>query len=212
MVINPEVEQPKAVSGGLRSVTRRVKVHSTERVFDGFFKIDEATVSYERFDGQMSPQLSRLVFERGDSVSAFVYNTESRKVVLVNQFKYPVYTKGSGWITETVAGMIDGDETPEEALRREIVEEIGYVVSNVEHISTFYVSPGGSSERILLYYAEVVSSDKVGPGGGVRSENEDIEVVEIDVDELNRRLAAGEIEDAKTIIGAMWFLSRYSDQ
>jgi ADP-ribose pyrophosphatase len=48
--------------------------------------------------------------------------------------------------------MVDKNETPEAAIRREILEETGYNVEKLKHISTFYVSPGGSSERIMLLF------------------------------------------------------------
>src|SRR5215469_14969066 len=150
----------------------KVEIYSRQRVFDRFFKIDEATLRYERFDGNMSPQVTRLNFERGDSVAAVVFNTDTKKVILVNQFKYPSYEKGPGWITEIIAGMIAPHESPEAAVRREIMEETGYHVSHVEHIWTFYVSPGGSSERIILFYAEVTDSCQSGKGGGEVSEGE----------------------------------------
>ena len=149
---------------------KRVTIYSKKRVFDGFFKIDEAEVSFERFNGQMSRRLSRLCFERGDSVAAVIYNRDSQKTIFVNQFKYPTYEKGPGWIMETVAGIVEPGETPESALRREVLEEVGYEVEKIEPIATFYVSPGGSSERILLYYVEVSSAGKRAGGGGVPSE------------------------------------------
>lgn len=58
---------------------KRVVVHGKKRVFDGFFKIDEAEVSFERFDGRMSPRLRRLCFERGDSVAVVIYDRDARR-------------------------------------------------------------------------------------------------------------------------------------
>ena len=132
-----------------------VIVHEKRRVFDGFFKIDEATVSYRGADGSMIGPVRRLSLERGDSVAALVFHRDRRSVILANQFRYPTYEKGPGWLTELVAGMVDPGETPEQSMRREILEESGYEIERLQHISTFYVSPGGSSERIFLYYVEV---------------------------------------------------------
>ncbi len=187
---------------------RKVIVHSKQRVFDGFFKIDEAMVSYERFDGKMSGPVRRLCFERGDSVAAVVYNRDSRRALFVKQFKYPTYEKGPGWIIETMAGMVEADEPPESAVRREVLEELGYEVEKLEPIATFYVSPGGSSERIFLYYAEVRNAGKATQGGGNLSEGEDIETVEFTREELARLVNSGTIQDAKTIIGIQWLQSR----
>jgi hypothetical protein len=101
---------------------KRIVIYGKRRVFDGFFKIDEVELSYERFDGKMSPPVKRLCFERGDSVTAILFNPECRKLLFVKQFKYPTYEKGPGWIVETVAGILEPGETPEAALRRETLE------------------------------------------------------------------------------------------
>jgi ADP-ribose pyrophosphatase len=129
-------------------------------------------------------------------------------MLLVNQFKYPAYEKGPGWITEAVAGMIEKDESPESAACREVEEEIGYKVFKLEHISTFYVSPGGSSERIILYYAEVDEADKIEAGGGVASEYEDIITVDLSLTEALEQIRSGQIADAKTILGILWLQNR----
>ena len=84
------------------------------------------------------------------------------------------------------------------------MEEIGYRAGDLTHIATFYVSPGGTSERIMLYYAEVGNTDRVAAGGGLASESEDIQLTEVALPELWRALDAGKILDAKTIIGVMW--------
>jgi nudix-type nucleoside diphosphatase (YffH/AdpP family) len=188
----------------------RVEIHSRRRVFDGFFKIEEAELAYERFDGSMTPPLKRLVFERGDSVAALVYHRDEDRLLFLRQFRYPTYEKGPGWVTEVVAGMQEHGEPAEDALKREILEEIGYEVSHLEPIATFYVSPGGSSERIVLYYAEVTAAGKVAAGGGLIEENEDIVTVSYSRAELVQAVAAGQIQDAKTLIGILWFQVRQS--
>jgi len=129
------------------------------------------------------------------------------KIVLVEQFRFPAYEKGDGWMIEVVAGILGKGEKPEEAVRREVLEETGYRVCELTHISSFYLSPGGSSERIFLYYAEVNDSDKVAGGGGVETEHEDIRILEYSLPEIWRAWQAGEIKDAKTIIALMWFRS-----
>lgn len=188
----------------------RVSILNRRTVFDAFFKIEEVKLQFEKFDGSMTPVLTRLCFERGDSVAAVIRNVDTDRIILVNQFKYPSYAKGPGWITELIAGMIGSSETAEEALRREVIEEIGYDIKVSEHISTFYVSPGGSSERIILYYAEVSNADRVSGGGGVKSEGEDIKVVELSLPEAWKALASGEFVDAKTVLGLMWLRERVS--
>jgi nudix-type nucleoside diphosphatase (YffH/AdpP family) len=181
----------------------KVEIQSKKLVFDDVFKMYEAVIRYLRFDGQMSRSVRRLVFERGDAVAAIVWHRDRQKVILTNQFRYPAYEKGPGWIYEVVAGMLDADEQPEEAMRREMIEEIGYQPSTLTPIGTFYVSPGGTSERIVLYYAEIGNDDQVDTGGGL-AEHEDIQLIELSPAELWKALDDSTLVDAKTIIGAMW--------
>jgi nudix-type nucleoside diphosphatase (YffH/AdpP family) len=190
---------------------RKVIIDRRNRVFDDFFKIEEAYLRYERFDGTMSPVVRRLNFERGDSVAALLFNSKTKHIVLVNQFKYPTHEKGPGWITETMAGMINEKEDAQSAVRREILEETGYRVRSLEHISTFYLSPGGSSERIILYYAELDDNDKITAGGGLAAENEDITNVELTIEDALEKIENGEIADAKTIIAVYWLQNRLAN-
>lgn len=190
--------------------SRKVEIRKQTRLFDDLFKIDEVIVSHERQDGTMSPDQRRLIFERGDAVAIMLFNLDTKSVVLVDQFKVPTLIgrrrddpkTTDGWITEAAAGMIGANETPEEAIIRETKEETGYRISNPKLISKFYSSPGGTSERIFLYFAEVRESDRIGKGGGL--DGEDITVVDMPVTDLFDRLKKGLIEDPKLAIGAYW--------
>ncbi|GER90230.1 ADP-ribose pyrophosphatase [Dictyobacter vulcani] len=187
---------------------KKVEILQKRIVYDDFFKIEEAHLRFRRFDGQMSASVRRLVFERGDAVAALLVNTDTQKVLMTNQFRYPTLEKGPGWLHEVVAGMIDENEKPEDAVRREIQEEVGYQVHALTPIATFYVSPGGSSERIYLFYAEVNDADRVSDGGGLASEHEDIELIQVSFEELWDVLKKGEIRDAKTLIAVQWLQQR----
>jgi nudix-type nucleoside diphosphatase (YffH/AdpP family) len=189
---------------------KRVVIERRERVYDGFFKLDETHLSYERFDGTMSEPVSRLALERGDSAAVLLYQPESRQIVLVNQFRYPTYEKGPGWIVEALAGVVDPGEDPEDAARREVLEESGYAIRDLVHLSTFYVSPGGSSERIFLYLAEIAESDKVTEGGGRVIEGEDIVSVELSLADALAQVRSGVIVDAKTIVAIYALQDRIS--
>jgi len=188
----------------------KVEIHGSKRLLDGFFKIDEVELSHELFNGQMSPKLTRLVFDRGDAVAALLFDPDRLKMILVNQFRLPTHEsgRGRGWILETMAGMIKPGESPEACLMREVIEETGYQVTEYTPVATFFSSPGGSTERIFLYFAEVRQTDKVGAGGGLAADGkdvEDIDIVELPADEFYRRLQAHEFEDPKIIIAGQWF-------
>lgn len=185
-------------------MSKKIEIEKRQIIFDDFFMIEEAYLKIEKADGEMSQTLRRLNFERGDSVAVLIWNIDQQKAILVKQFRYPAYTKGSGWMVELVAGMLEETEDPVEAVRREVLEEIGYQITKVEHIATPFFSPGGSSERVYLYYAEVKDADKVAEGGGLEEDEENIELVEYTLGDLLEGVQTGEIVDAKTIIAAMW--------
>jgi nudix-type nucleoside diphosphatase (YffH/AdpP family) len=195
----------------------RAEIRKQTRLFDDFFKIDEAIVAHERPDGTMSPDERRLIFERGDAVAIVLLNLDTMSVVLVEQFKVPTLVArrrddpntADGWIVEAIAGMIDDNETPEQAVIRETMEETGYRIANPTLISRFFSSPGGSSERIFLYFTEVRDGDRIGRGGGL--EGEDVKVLHVPLHDLFGRLKNGSIEDPKLAIGAYWLKDRRHD-
>ena len=106
--------------------------------------------------------------------------------------------------------MVDRDEDPADTMRREISEETGYRLRDLKRIAQFYLSPGGSSEQIYLYYAEIDLDHPRGTGGGLAEEQEDIELVELSLSEAWRMLDAGEFADAKTIIALQWMRAQRS--
>lgn len=177
---------------------------------EGDFCLERARLRHERYDGAMSGEILRLNFERGDSVAALVHRVDNDAIVLTEQFRYPAYRNGAGWVLELPAGMVTerSHEDPATALKRELMEEIGYQVRELQVIAKFYPSVGASSERVHLFYAQVTGKEHVAPGGGCSAGGEDIRRVELNVDEAFRRLNAGEIVDAKAIIGLQWLCHR----
>jgi ADP-ribose pyrophosphatase len=178
------------------------------------FTIREAELRYRRFgpdrtvSGAWTDTVTRVNADRGDSVAAVVVDVDAGAIVLAEQFRYPTLAHGPGWLTELVAGMVDAGEDPETAIRREIREEIGYDVRGLERIATMYTSPGGSSERVILFYAEIDDALRVGDGGGLADESEDIARRTMPLDELAGVLDRGEITDAKTLAGLLWLRLR----
>ena len=193
---------------------RAAAITQQRRLFDDFFKIDELMVAHQKNDGTMSSVQRRLVFERGDSVAVLLFNRDRNTIVLVEQFKVPALvarkrdepTTTDGWLVETLAGMIDAGETPQMAAIRETLEETGYRIATPELIGRFFASPGGTSERVFLYFAEVGDADRVSPGGGI--EDEDVKVLEVGLDQTLEQLAGGLIEDPKLAIAAYWLQNR----
>jgi nudix-type nucleoside diphosphatase (YffH/AdpP family) len=188
---------------------KRVDILERRRVLDHkIFKVDAATLRFERYDGTMTPPVERLVFERGDSVAAVVRLRDVDRLLFTEQFRFPTTEKGPGWLMEIFAGSVEPGEAPDATLRRELEEEFGYRAEHVEAIATFYVSPGGSSERIWLYYVETSESARVSAGGGLAAEHEDIRVVSFSGAEARAAFDDHRFADAKTIIALQWLFNR----
>jgi nudix-type nucleoside diphosphatase (YffH/AdpP family) len=180
--------------------------------FGGLFRVVRARLKYRHFDGRMSEPITRLSFERGDSVGVLLYDPQDDAVVLVRQFRYPVFAsldpndrEGDGarraWILEIVAGVQDAGRSVQEVANKELLEEAGYVVrGELQPITTIYPSPGGTSERIHLFWGEVDHRERAAEGGGVAAEGEETQIVVLSLREALGRVAKGEICDAKTVI------------
>jgi len=188
---------------------KKVSIEQKRYILEDVFKVEEAHLRHEKFNGEMSNVMRRISLERGDSVAVIVFNLTTNKIILVNQFRYPSYKNGHGWLIEAIAGIVDPGESPEESARREVQEETGLSISSLENISTFYPSPGGSSERIHLFYSEVSGENAKYKGtGGLVSEGEDIKAEELSLADALSKIKSHEIMDAKTIIGIYWLENR----
>jgi len=185
----------------------KIDIAEQNILFDNFFEIEAARLRYEKFNGEMSDEMTYFNFKRNDGAACVVYNTDTDKVLLIKQFRYPPHRKHDAWMVEIVAGMVDKGEAPEAAVKREIMEEIGYEVDYIEEISIIFTSPGISSERIFLFYAEVDNEGNKEVGGGLDNEKEDILTLEYSLEELVKSLKNNEIQDAKTVIACQYLLN-----
>lgn len=169
-----------------------------------FFNIDAYRLKHRKVDGTMTEPMVREVFERGNSVGVLLYNRETEKVICVKQFRLPTFERGvgDGWVVETIAGIVEKGETPVQAAIDETEEETGYVIKEPVPIGRFYSSPGGTSELIHLFYADVTNKDRTGTRKGDRTEH--IEVVEYELDELSEMLLRNEFVDPKLMIASYY--------
>jgi ADP-ribose pyrophosphatase len=185
---------------------RSVEIAAKKTVFKGRYKIDEYVFGYDRVAGKgRLEDVQRLVFERGDSAAALIHDVERDVIVLAEQFRIATYDKGPGYIIEAMAGSVEEDEEPEDCIRREMMEEVGYRADKLFLVANGYVSPGSSSERIFLYYAPVLTADLVNPkASGVATEKEDIKRVEFTREDFLDRVDAAFFDDAKVMALGFW--------
>lgn len=169
-----------------------MKVISSKNVYSGFMKLN--ILDIETASGKI---IHREVIDRGDAVAGLIFNKKTKKYIFVKQFR----PGAKGDLIEIVAGTMDViGESPEDCMKREVMEEVGYEVDMIIHINTCYCSPGSMTEQLHIYYIEV--SEKLENGGGVGDEN--LEIIEVDGKNLSAHLA----NDAKTIIAIQWLTNK----
>lgn len=181
------------------SVSDRVRVRNVRVLSDAHLTLKSVTFEWRRADGQWQTQV-REVLDRGDAAALLPYNLAQRTVVLVRQFRYPAYAnRHDDLLIEAAAGLLD-NEIPEVRIRAEAEEEIGYRLGDIRKIFVAFMSPGAVTEKIHFFVAEYDPTMKVGKGGGIASEGEDIEVLELPFDQALAMIGDGRIADAKTIM------------
>jgi ADP-ribose pyrophosphatase len=161
----------------------------THRVlYDGHvaFVVDELA----REDGS-TQEYAFLVPPAGVAALAL---TVSGDAVLVRQHRHPLGRD----LLEIPAGGVDDGEGPDEAMRRELEEECGLRAAALHRLGTMLPSPGVSSEHLELYAALGCE-----PIEGSAASPEEVEAVRLPLDELWRRVASGELEDAKTAVALL---------
>ena len=182
-----------------RSASDRIRVHSREVLSDQWATLETVSFDYKRGDGRWQTQ-QREIYHRGHGTAVLLYNLEKRTIVLIRQFRFPVWTLGEdGFLLEVPAGMVEA-ENPEETVCAESEQETGFIISDPRFLFRVYATPGSVTEQLYFYTATYDSSRRAGTGGGLEEEGEDIEVLEVTIDQAVEWVASGEIVDAKTII------------
>ncbi len=185
-------------------MTHRYKIHSRERGYEGFLRVDKFQISHALYGGGMSPVLTRECLMRGVAVGVLPYDPERDTVLLVEQFRIGALEDERGaWIVETIAGLAEPGEEPMAVARRESMEEAGIEVAELELIADYLPSPGACTERALLYCGRF---DSRGAGGvfGLDEEHEDIRAEVYPVEEAIRMVEDRVIRSAMPIIALQW--------
>ena len=177
----------------------RIRIIDTTVLSNDWYVLKKTTFDFLRRDGVWQRQ-SRETYDRGNGATILLFNRDRRTVVLTRQFRLPAFVNGhDGMMIEAAAGLLD-NATPEERIRAEAEEETGYRVNNVQKVFEAYMSPGSVTEKLHFFIAEYDASARVGHGGGVEAEGEDLEVLELTLDDALGAVRRGEIVDAKTIM------------
>ena len=172
-----------------------VKIKKEEILSDDHYVLKKITYQIKDRDE------TREVYDRGNGATILLYNKEKKTVLLTRQFRLPSFLNGNptGFLIEPCAGFLDGDD-PEQCARRESEEETGFKPKEVKKVFEAYSSPGALTELLHYFIAPYSDEDKINEGGGLKEEQEDIEVLEIPFVKAFDMINTGEIKDAKAII------------
>lgn len=195
----------------LRFTHKDIQLKERVRKYAGFFNLDQYVLQHKLYSGELSDEINREVFERGDAVVLIPYDPVLDQVILIEQFRPGAIRAGdTPWMLEFIAGMFEEGEQPIEVAIREAKEEANLNINanNVTKVMKYLSSPGGMSEAIYLYLATVESSN-VGGIYGLSEEGEDILVHVLKREQAMELLAQGKIANAATIIGLQWLTLNY---
>jgi len=186
-------------SRAMTETADRVRVIESHVLSDDWYLLKKTVFDFRRADGRWQRQ-QRETYDRGNGATLLLYQLTSRQIVLIRQFRFPTYVNGhTGMMIEAPAGLLD-QATPERRIRAEVEEETGYRVGEVRKVFEAFMSPGSVTEKLFFFVAEYDATSKVGTGGGIEAEGEDIEVLELPFDEALAMVRHGEIVDGKTIM------------
>ena len=186
-----------------------VEIIARETLYRGFFSLNLYRFRHRLFNGEMSPEITREIFERGHAAVLLPYDPVRDEVVLIEQLRIAaVDTSNSPWLLEMVAGMIETGESVEDVCRREAQEEAGVVVGRCKPVLSYLASPGGTSERLSLMVGEVDATQAKGIHGLV-DENEDIRVHVVSREQAYQWVEEGKIDNAASVIALQWLQLHY---
>jgi ADP-ribose pyrophosphatase len=203
--------------------SKDVRVFAKVSPFKGYFRIDRYRLSHRLFEGGWSAQMTREVFERGHAVGVLLYDPDRDVVVLIEQFRIGAYAmqpsrglaraerttprfrrRVSPWLMEVVAGIVEKGESPEDVARRESREEAGCEVLDLVHICDYMVTPGGSSETVILFCGRV-RAPRHGSIHGIDVEHENIRVHVVPSARALEWLDSGLACNSMIVIALQWF-------
>ena len=164
---------------------------STRKIYDGHIlnlRVDEI----KQPNGILS---KREIVEHKDAVALLAVD-DYGLLLFVSQYRYAAGAE----LLEIPAGLVEDGEDPKDTAVRELQEECGYKPEHIEKICAFFCSPGFSTEKLHVYFADKLTESRL-----PQDEDEIIEVVRLSLSEAEEKIKSGEIRDAKTIAAIYWY-------
>lgn len=189
-----------------RDLTQDVVVEEARSPYIGFFAMQELRLRHRLYDGTMSAPMERSGLMSGQAAVVLPYDPVRDRVLLVEQFRAPVFMGGdpAPWVLEPVAGLVDPGETPEQTARREAMEEAGVALRGLEPVGRAYSSTGITNEFLHLFIGLCDLPNVPSGGGGLDGEGEDIRAELLPFEALMAQVDAQEIRDMPLLTCALW--------
>lgn len=186
------------------------QVRALRRPYLGYFMVEEQDLAIPRFDGGLSPVVTRAAFVAGDAATVLPWDPVRDRVLVVEQFRFAPFVRDDPhpFSIEAIAGRIDPGETPEDAARREAQEEAGLTLGPMERVAAYYPSPGALVEHLTSFVACADLPETMPRLGGVADEAEDIRAHVIPFARLMDLVASGEVANGPLILTALWLAAQ----
>lgn len=191
---------------GALTMSGEVDVNDRRRAYANYFALDEYRLRHARFDGSMTPEVLRAVFLAPDATLVLPYDPQRDRVLLVEQMRMGPLARGDRtvWQLEPIAGRLDPGEAPQDAARREAMEEAGLKLGDLIPVAETYCSPGNSTEFYYIYVGLADLPDDVTGVGGVEDEHEDIRSHVLSFDRLMEMSDNLDFGNAPLVMASYW--------
>ena len=183
----------------------KFKIINKKNIYNGFFKMHEVTLKYQKYDGSWSNIIKRELFGGAQVSAVLPYDPLKKEIVLIQQFRPGTISKNyTNYLNEIVAGIIDPGENPETTAKRECLEETGCEVKKLIPVQGYFPAPGSSESFYHLFLAEIETfvGERI---MGLKNENEDILVKSYAINDVKEMLESRQILNGLTIIALQWF-------
>ena len=185
-------------------VVKKTKKISLSKSFFSFWRYQFLIRSFNK---KIKPyKINREILSVGDVVFALCYSPEEKKFYLIRQFRPFSYVRKEKYKFELVGGLVDKGESLTQALKREIMEEIGVKTLRLEKLTKYCPVPGYSDEIVNVYYAEVEKIKRSHLFN--KFENEEIKVSKLNLSQLKKINSSEQVQNVLTKVSIYEYLRK----
>ena len=185
-------------------IVKKIKKISLSKSFFPFWRYQFLIKSLNK---KIKPyKINREILGVGNVVFALCYSKEEKKFYLIKQFRPFYYVRKEKYKFELVGGLVDKTETITQALKREIMEEIGVKTLKLKKLTKYCPVPGYSDEIVHVFYAEV---EKIKNSHLYNKfENEEIKVSKLTLNQLKKINSSEQIQNVLTKVSIYEYLNK----